>query len=44
MLFVLYGCEIWLVTMRGKQKLRMFEHRELRKIFGSKREEVTGDC
>jgi len=30
--------------MRGEQTLRMFEYRVLRKIFGPKREEVTGDC
>jgi len=44
MLLVSYGCEIWLLTMRGEQTLRMFAYRVLRKIFGPKREEVTGDC
>ena len=39
---VLYGCETWSVTPREKLKLRVFENRVLRKIFGLKREEVTG--
>ncbi|KAJ4440692.1 hypothetical protein ANN_08840, partial [Periplaneta americana] len=39
----LYGCEIWTLTLREEQKLRMFENKVLRKIFGSKRDEVTGE-
>ena len=39
---VLYGCETWSLTLREKRKLRMFEKRVLRRIFGSKRDEVTG--
>jgi len=38
---VLYGCEIWSVTLKEKHKLRMFENRVLREIFGLKRGEVT---
>jgi hypothetical protein len=40
---VLYGCETWSLTLREKHKLRMFENRVLRKIFGPKRDEVTGE-
>jgi hypothetical protein len=38
---VLYGCETWLVTLRDERRLRMFENRVLRRIFGPKRDEVT---
>jgi hypothetical protein len=38
----LYGCEIWSVTLREECKLRIFENRLLRRIFGPKREEVVG--
>jgi hypothetical protein len=40
---VLYGCETWSVTLREKHRLRVFENRVLRKIFGSKRDGVTGE-
>jgi hypothetical protein len=36
---VLYGCEIWSLTLREERRLRVFENRVLRKIFGPKREE-----
>ena len=39
---VLYGCETWLLTLREEHKLRMFENQVLRRIFGPKRDEVTG--
>jgi hypothetical protein len=39
---VLYGCQTWSLTLRGEQRLRMFENRVLRRIFGLKREEVVG--
>jgi hypothetical protein len=39
---VLYGCEIWYLTVREKHKLRVFENRVLRRIFGPKRDRVTG--
>jgi hypothetical protein len=37
--FVLYGCETWSLTLREGHRLRIFENRVLRKIFGPKREE-----
>jgi hypothetical protein len=39
---VLFGCETWSLTLREDQGLRVFENRVLRKIFGPKRDEVTG--
>jgi hypothetical protein len=39
---VLYGCETWSLTLREEHRLRMFEYRVLRTIFGLKRDEVTG--
>jgi hypothetical protein len=39
---VLYGCETWSLTVREEYKLRVFENRVLRRIFGSKRDGVTG--
>jgi hypothetical protein len=36
---VLYGCETWSLTFREEYRLRVFENRVLRKIFGPKREE-----
>jgi hypothetical protein len=41
---VLYGCETWLLTLREERRLRVFENRLLRRIFGPKRDEVTGEC
>jgi len=38
----LYGCETWSFTLREKRKLRIFENRVLREIFGPKRDEVNG--
>jgi hypothetical protein len=40
---VLYGCEIWSLILREEHRLRVFENRVLRRIFGPKRDEVTGD-
>jgi hypothetical protein len=40
---VLYGCETWSLTLREEHKLRVFENRVLRRIFGPKGHEVTGD-
>jgi hypothetical protein len=42
-LFVLYGCETWSVTLREEHRLRVFENRVLRGMFGPKRDEVTGE-
>ncbi|KAJ4448308.1 hypothetical protein ANN_10323 [Periplaneta americana] len=39
---VMYGCETWALTLREEPRLRMFENKVLRKIFGAKRE-VTGE-
>jgi hypothetical protein len=39
---VLYGCETWSLTLREEHRLRLFENRVLRRIFGPKRDEVTG--
>jgi hypothetical protein len=39
---VLYGCETWSLILRDKHRPRVFENRELRRIFGPKRDEVTG--
>jgi hypothetical protein len=36
---VLYGCETWSLTLREEHKLRVFENRVLRKIFGPKMKE-----
>jgi hypothetical protein len=38
---VLYGCETWSLTMREELRLRVFENRVLRKIFGPKREKTN---
>ena len=40
---VLYGCEPWSLTLREERRLRVFENRVLRRVFGPKRDEVTGD-
>jgi hypothetical protein len=40
---VLYGCETWSLTIREEHRLRVFENRVLRRIFGQKRDEVTGE-
>jgi hypothetical protein len=40
---VSYGCETWLVTLSEEHRLRVFENRVLRKIFGPKRDEVMGE-
>jgi len=40
---VLYGCETWSLTFREERRLRVFENRVLRRIFGPKRDEVTGE-
>jgi hypothetical protein len=39
---VLYRSEAWSLTLREVQKLKEFENRVLRRIFGVKRHEVTG--
>ena len=38
-----YGCETWSLTLRDERRLRVFENKVLRRTFGPKREEVTGE-
>jgi hypothetical protein len=40
---VLYGCETWSLTLGEERRLRVFENRVLRKVFGPKRDEVRGE-
>jgi hypothetical protein len=40
---VLYGCEPWSLTLREEHRLKVFENRVLRRIFGPKRDEVMGE-
>ena len=39
----LYGCETWLLILREERRLRVFENRVLRRIFGPKMDKVTGE-
>ena len=39
---VFYGCETWSLTLREERKLRVSENIVLRRIFGPRRDEVTG--
>jgi hypothetical protein len=43
MLVALYECETWSLTLREEHRLRVFKNRVLRRIFGPKRDEVTGE-
>jgi hypothetical protein len=36
-------CDTWLLTLREERRLRVFENRVLRRIFGPKRDEVIGE-
>jgi hypothetical protein len=38
-----YGCENWSFTLTEEHRLRVFENRVLRKKFGPKKDEVTGE-
>jgi hypothetical protein len=40
---VLHGCETWSLSLREEHRLRVFENRVLRRIFGPKWNEVTGE-
>ena len=40
---VLYGCETWSLSLREERKLGVFENRGLRRMFGPKTDEVTGE-
>jgi hypothetical protein len=39
----LYGCETWPLTLREEHRLKVFENRALRRVFGPKRDGVTGE-
>jgi hypothetical protein len=40
---LVYGCETWSLTLREELRLTVFENGVLRRIFGPKRDEVTGE-
>ena len=40
---ILYGCATWSLTLREERKLRVFENMVFRRIFGLRRDEVSGD-
>jgi hypothetical protein len=40
---VLYGCETWSLILREECRVRVFENKVLRRIFGPKKDEVTGE-
>ena len=40
---VLYGCETWSLALREEQRLRVFDNKVLRKIYGAKRDEIIGE-
>ena len=40
---VLYGCETWSLTLREERRFKVSEDRAMRRIFGRKRDEVTGE-
>jgi len=40
---VVHGCETWSLTLMEERRLRLFENRVLRRIFGPKRDEETGE-
>jgi hypothetical protein len=39
----LYGCENWSLTLGEERRLRVFENKVLRRVFGPKKDEVTGE-
>jgi len=43
LLVVLYGCETWSLILREERRLSVFENRVLRRIFGTKRDEIAGE-
>jgi len=40
---VLYGCETWLLTLREERRLRVLKNRVMKRKFGTKCDEVTGE-
>jgi hypothetical protein len=43
LLVVLYGSETWSLILREVSRLKIFENRVLRRVFGPKRDEITGE-
>jgi hypothetical protein len=43
LLVALYACETWSLTLREEYRLRVFENGMLRRVFGPKRGELTGE-
>jgi len=41
---VVYGCESWSLTLREELRLRVSENRVLWRIFGPRRDKITGEC
>jgi hypothetical protein len=41
--YLRYGCKTWSVTLRKKHRLKVFENRALRRIFGLRRNEMAED-
>ena len=39
----MYGCETWSLILREERRIRVSENRVLRRIFGPRRDEVTGE-
>ena len=39
----MYGRETWSLSLREESRLRVFENRVLRRIFGPKRDKITGE-
>ena len=39
----MYGCETWSLTLREEHRLRVFENKVLRKIFGAKKDKIAGE-
>jgi hypothetical protein len=42
-IIISYGCETWSLTLRAKRRLSVFENRVLMRVFGAKRDGVTGE-
>ena len=40
---VFYGCKTWCLTLKEERRLRLFENRGLRKMFGPKKDKVAGE-
>jgi hypothetical protein len=40
----LYGCKAWPLTLKEQNRLKVCENRQLRRMFGPKKDEVRGGC